>query len=135
MTFVEVTRSDDSIRMLAKLYWNQRLARLLSFLALLVTGVPPHNKIENATGFRSGFGELFSGCYLDRRAGQPSGREFGRAVECDPIVEVCNLAAAEFGHSRPFIENLIGFAESVGAERAVLSPPGRLKVLFNLTAS
>jgi Thermostable hemolysin len=119
-----ITRS-DVIRGLAKLYSNPYGARLLSFLELLVTKAASSGKIENAAGIRLRFQELFSGYYLDRPVGWPPSVGFERVIECDPIVEVCNLAAAEFGHSRPFTRTLIEFMEFAGAERVISLPAGR----------
>jgi Thermostable hemolysin len=118
-----ITRS-DGVRGLAKLYPDRYGARLLSFLNLLVTKAAP-SAIENAAGILSRFQQLFLGYYLDGPVGQPPSVGFERLIESDPIVEVCSIAAAEFGRSRPFIKTLIEFIELAGTERVLSSPAGR----------
>jgi hypothetical protein len=134
VAFIVVTRS-DGIRLaveegIRKLYWDRYTARLSSFPEVLVAEVRPSGKVECAAGIRFGRRELFSECYLDLPAEHSLSRRFGRAVHRDRVVEVCNLAAAKSGHSRPFIRHLIEFVETAGAEWAIFTATRALRALL-----
>jgi hypothetical protein len=105
-------------------------ARLSSFPDVLVAEVSPFGKIDCAAGIRFGCRRLFSECYLDRPAEHSLSRRFGRAVHRDCVVEVCNLAAAKIGQSRPFIRHLIDFVEIAGAEWAIFTATRALRALL-----
>jgi Thermostable hemolysin len=134
MAFLAVTRSaelrsavEDEIR---KVYWDRYAARLSSFPSVLLAEVSPSGVIECAAGIRFGFQELFSECYLDQPAEQALSHRFGRAVNRDGVVEVCNLVATTSGRSLSFIRRLIEFVEMADAEWALFTATRTLRRLL-----
>jgi hypothetical protein len=134
MAFIVVTPSDgirsaveDEIR---KLYWDHYAARLSSFPETLVTELGPSGNIECAAGIRFGREGLFSECYLDLPVEHILSRSFGRAVDRNRVVEVCNLVATKSGHSLPFIRRVVEFVEVADAEWAIFTATRALRALL-----
>lgn len=134
MAFLAVTRSadlrsavEDEIR---KIYWDRYAARLSSFPSALLAEVNPSGVIECAAGIRFGFQGLFSECYLDQPVEETLSHRFGRAVDRDHVVEVCNLIATTSGRSLSFIQRLIEFVEMADAEWAIFTATSTLRRLL-----
>jgi hypothetical protein len=134
MAFMVVTRSaemrpavEDEIR---RIYWDRYAARLSSFPSALLAEVSPSGVIECAAGIRFGFQGLFSECYLDRPVEHALSQRFGRAVDRDCVVEVCNLVATKSGRTLPFIRRLIEFVAMADAEWAIFTATGTLRKLL-----
>jgi hypothetical protein len=120
-------RVEDEIR---TTYWERFQARLTVLPLTLVASVTGSGVVECAAGVRFPDHDFFSECYLDLPVEIALQYRFGRAVQRQRIIEVCNLAGRKAGRSQPFIASFIEFAEFADFEWLIFTATKSLRALL-----
>jgi hypothetical protein len=120
-------RVEHAIRMT---YWQRFQARLALLPSTLIATINASGLVECAAGVRFSEERFFSECYLDLPVEIALQYCFGRAVQRQRVIEVCNLAGRRPGRSQSFIADFIEFAMSAEFDWVIFTATKSLRALL-----